>query len=122
MLTCLDDRPARSTKGIRHITIVKSYTLLGDAVQIGGRSNLAQSSTVSRNCLIGMIVGKNKDDVRAFLRGNTAGIVGVLRVDLRRVRDRFVRASETEGKCQDRGKEKVFHAILIKHMLTLYQT
>ena len=68
-----------------------------------------------------MVVGKYEDDIRAFFRGRTAGIVGVLRVDLRRVRNRFVRASETEGKCQDKGKEKIFYAILIKHMLTLFK-
>ena len=60
-----------------------------------------------------MIVRKNEDDVRTFFRGSTAGIVGVFRDDLRRVRDWFVGASETEGKYQDKEKETIFHGNLI---------
>ena len=41
MLAGLNDRPARTAQGIRHETVVETYSLLGDPVQIGSRGNLA---------------------------------------------------------------------------------
>ena len=67
MLSGLDDRPAWSAKRIGHETIVKADALLGNPVQVGGRSNLAQPAAIGRYGLVGMIVGKNENDIGPVL-------------------------------------------------------
>jgi hypothetical protein len=113
MLASLDDGSARATEGIGDETIVEANALLGYAVEVRGWGDVLEASTIGGNCLVGMVVGKDEYDVRAFLGGSDVWFVGVLRVGLRRVWSRFVGTSETKDKRQDKGKEAVFHANFI---------
>ena len=69
MLPRLDDGPARTTEGIGHEAVVETDAFLGNPVEVGSGRDLTQSPAVGGNRLVGMIVGKDKDDVWSTLGG-----------------------------------------------------
>ena len=103
MLAGLDDGSAGSAEGVGHKAIVEAYALLGDTVEVRGGGYLAQSTAVSGDRLVGMVVRKNEDNVRPLFLGNVGfRFFGIsfgdfLRRDFGGIGRRFVRTAVAEG-------------------------
>ena len=63
-----------SADGVGAKAVFKEKPFIGNAVDRWGRSELVQdASGVSRDCLTGMVIGKEKEDVGAFGSEEIAG-------------------------------------------------
>ena len=69
MLTGKNNSPTGGTYGVSNIGTVEPHSLVSDAVQIGC---FVPVGSVGGNCLIGIIIGENEQDIGSLGRNKRA--------------------------------------------------
>ena len=57
----------RAADGVADVAAVEAHALAGEAIQIRGRVEVLKVAAVGSNGLVGMIIGKDPDDIRPVL-------------------------------------------------------